>query len=92
VSGHSDGTLKFWNLKSGRSLASLKQINGTNVKWSFELIDQDILVVGTNVQHMVEFWNMSSYGKNNEEIFPRLVDQLKTNVTITALSLNSYCE
>jgi WD40 repeat protein len=89
VSGHSDGTLIFWNLNSGKSLATLKRVNGTNVKWSLELIGPDVLVVGTNVQRMVEFWNVSSFG---DGLGPRLVDQLETNVNITALSINFYSE
>lgn len=89
VSGHSDGKLKFWNLnKSGKNSMVWEKSanNGKNniVYWSFELIDRDILVAAS--ENNIEFWNLSS----NRGQRPELVDHFKTNVPITALSMNAF--
>jgi WD40 repeat protein len=88
VTAHTDGTLQLWNLvKIDKPLNKWKTSEGeiNNVtQWSFDLINHDVLVVA--VEKSVKFWKLSS----NESEKPQLIDHLRTNLNITALSVNDY--
>ena len=88
VTAHTDGTLQLWNLVKIDKAVNKWKTSGEAINdvthWSFDLIDHNILVVA--VENSVTFWKLSS----NESEMPQLIDHFKTNLTITALSVNDY--